>query len=384
LFDDLDITFQDADVEDLQFRIADLRESARTGLDEVVPADPIATDEQRAELLFFLGWGKLLAGELFVALPEVGAGVPLAPTENLQSAVQDFLAAEAIAPDNAGYKLALARAYYYLGDQANAVQKAQEALTADPAFTRNVQFDGVNQPDNDFADALFDRGNFDDLQPLPRLDFLDPKYFVSGTDESPVYIQKAEEAHMIIAEGSLADGDLSGAQAAMLNLVGLVNSRSTATFSDAVEDREDRPASPSVMVQASAADPLIGGLVLDRQAGNVTIPVISGTSVTDAQVNALADVIAALELLYLMRQEVFIAEGRRFVDMGIKIPIHENEMLLNSSVEASHLEPFIPSFMPSDLDGFTFDEGAGTVTITVNMNKVLVDNRTDTSVVPFF
>ena len=189
---------------------------------------------------------------------------------------------------------------------------------------------------------------------------------------------------MIIAEGSLADGDLSGAQTSMASLIGLVNSRSTSTFSDAVEDREDRPASPSVMVQASAADPLIGGLVLDRQAGNVTIPVISGTSVTDARVNALADVPAALELLYLMRQEVFISEGRRFVDMGIKIPIHENEMLLNPSVEASHLEPFIPSFMPSDLDGFTFDETAGTVTISVNMNKVLVDNRTDPSVVPFF
>ena len=143
LFDDLDITFQDADVEDLQFRIADLRESARTGLEDVFPADPIATDEQRAELLFFLGWGKLLGGELFVALPEVGAGVPQGTTENLQSAVQDFLAAEAIVPDNAGYKLALARAYYYLGDKSNAVQKAQEALTADPAFTRDIQFDGA-------------------------------------------------------------------------------------------------------------------------------------------------------------------------------------------------------------------------------------------------
>ncbi len=384
LFDALDITFQDTDVNDLQFRIADLRESARTGLEDVFPADPIATDAQRADLLFFLGWGKLLAGELFVALPEVPGSAPVSPETNIQSAITDFLAAEALVPDNAGYKLALARAYYNLGDKTNAVAKATEAIAADANFARFIEFDGTNLPDNDFADALFQRGNFDDLQPLPRLDFLDPKYFIDGDLESPVYIQKIEEAHLIIAEANLADGNIAAAQTNMLDLLTLVGTRSTATFDDAVEDREDRPDANDYMVRASASDPFVDGLVLTRQGGDVTIPVISGTSVTDTQVNALADVVGSLELLYLLRQEIFISEGRRFVDMGIRIPISENEMLLNENVTADQLEPIIPAFIPTNMDDFDFDDAARTVTITLNMNKVLVDNRADAAVVPFF
>jgi len=389
-FDGLNILFQDADVNSLQFRIADLRTSANVGLQSVQPADPDGTDAQRGELLFYTGWAKLLAGELFVALPdtelpESDAATPKTPAENLAGAVVDFLAAEALDPTNAGHKLALARAYYALGDQTNAVTKANESLTIDASFTRQIEFDGPNGPDSDFADALFDRGNFDDLQPLPRLDFLDPKYFVEGETESPVFIQKSEEAYLILAEAELANGDVVAARGHLTDLLTLVGTRAMNTFDDAVEGRisKARPAADTVMVRASASDPFIAGLVINRDQGDVTVARISGTSIVQADVDALVDELVALEMVYLMRQEIFIAEGRRFADLGIRIPISENEMLLNSSVTAAHILSSIPTFVPVDMDAFTVDIVAGTATITHNMNAVIVTNRANAAVAPF-
>ena len=383
-FDRLDITFQETAINTLQFRIADLRQSATTGLNDVQPNDPDGTEEQRAELLFYQGWAKLLAGELFVALPMTPEGEPMSPEQNINSAISDFEAAETIDGTNVSYKLALARAHYYLGNQAEAVAKANEVLTLDASYTRRIEFDGPNGPDSDFADALFQRGNFDDLQPLPRLDFLDPKYRVEGDEESPVYIQKAEEAHLILAEAALADNDLPAAQTQMTNLLTLVGTRQVDTFDDAVENRENRPSAVTDQVRASASDPFIANLVLSRSSGDVSIPVISGTSVAQAQIDGLADVVGALETLYLMRQEIFIAEGRRFVDLGIKMPVSENEQLINASVTDAHITPFIPAFVPTNMDEFTYDEATGEATIAVNMNNVLVANRTDASVIPFF
>ncbi|MEP5613939.1 MAG: hypothetical protein ABJP45_16930 [Cyclobacteriaceae bacterium] len=389
-FDALNILFQDGNVNNLASRIADLRTSANVGLQFVQPADPDGTDAQRAELLFFAGWAKMLAGELFVALPDTelpdsDPASPKTPTENLQAAVADFLAAEALDAANAGYKLALARAYHNLGDQANAVIKANEAITADPTYTRTVEFDGPNALGNVFADALFQRGNFDDLQPLPRLDFLDPKYFVDGEDESPVYIQKSEEAYLILAEAELANNDIPAARGHLTSLLTLVNSRAMNTFDDSVEGRDGtRPATAAVTVAASDGEALKAGLVIDRQLGDVTVARISGTSIVQADIDALADQLVSLEMLYLMRQEIFIAEGRRFVDLGIKIPISENEQLLNPAVTSTHILAVIPSYVPTDMDAFTFDDVLGQVTITHNMNAVLVANRADGAVIPFF
>ncbi len=398
-FDDLTITFQDQNVDNLAFRIADLRTSANVGLQFVQPEDPDGTDAQRAQLLFYSGWAKLLGGELFVRfpdteLPDSDPATPKTPTENVNAAIADFQAAEALDATNAGFKLALARAYHFLGDQTNAVLKANEALALDDEYTRSVEFDGVNPngPDNVFANALFDRGNFDDLQPLPRLDFLDPKYFVDGDLESPVFIQKAEEAYLILAEASLADNNLAAAQGHLTNLLTLVNSRDMNTFDDSVEGRDgDRPATAAVMVRASDSDPYRAGLVIDRllvgpdgEIIDVTVPRISGTSIVAADITGLTDELDALEMVYLMRQEIFIAEGRRFVDLGIKIPLSENEQLLNANVTDSDILAVIPSYVPTDMDAFTFDTGTNQVTITHNMNAVLVANRADAAVIPFF
>ena len=292
----------------------------------------------------------------------------------------------------ASLQLASARAYYFLGNKTEAVSAANAAIAADPTFVRFAMFDAINGPTNAMQDALYDRGTFDDLQPLPKLDFLDPKYNgADATTEVDVPILKIEEAHLILAEAALADNDLMTAQNLMKEIINLVATRPTQTFDDAREGRDHdnpgtRPDNPSVMVAASAADPMRAGLVIDRQSGNVTVPVVSATSVTADMVDALSDADDALEMLYLMRQEIFIAEGMRMVDMGVKFVTSEVERILNEKVTSDDVTPNIPAFIDAiktELDAFDYDAGAGTCVIKHNVNRILVDNKTSDAVLPF-
>ncbi|MBC6411387.1 MAG: hypothetical protein GDA42_13220, partial [Ekhidna sp.] len=314
-FDRLDIRFNDGDVNALALDISDLRNSATVGIESVHPGDTESTDAQLAELYFYRGWAFLLGGELFKTLPAEGGGNALPSATHIANAIADFEAAEEIDGTNAGYKLALARAYYHIGDQTNAVIHANEAIAANPNYLRTVQYDPVNNPlgiiDSEMQDALVDRGNFDDLQPLPSLDFLDPKaYRVSSTEDSQTPIQKIEEAHLILAEAQIADGNLTDAKTTMKAVITLVGTRPTATFSDKVEGRTNdaatstfnRPDKATVTV-GFAGEAQRAGLVLDRQAGNITIPTVSGTSLVDTDIDALATEDDHLEALYLMRQE---------------------------------------------------------------------------------
>src|SRR3712207_8063255 len=43
----------------------------------------------------------------------------------------------------------------------------------------------------------------------------------------------------------------------------------------------------------------------------ISVPYISGTSVDEAMINRCTTVDETLQLIYLMRQEIFMAEGRR-------------------------------------------------------------------------
>lgn len=388
-FDGLTFSFQDGDVNTLQFRIADLRQSAVVGLEDVIPADPTATDAQRAEMYFYKGWAEMLAGELFIALPVKPSSPAVSPAENLAAAIVDFKMAEGFVPSSASYKLALARAYYDLGDKANAVQKAGEAIAADAIFTRTVRFDMVNNLANTAQQALYDRGTFDDLQPLPRLDFLDPKYYArSATVASSVYIQKIEEAFLILAEAQLSDSDLASAQTSMKNTLTVVAGRTKEAFNDAAEGRTQqapgsRPNKNSVDVRASATDPFRSGLVLSRNAGNIQVAVISGSSVSDVMVDGLTTTDDALEMVYLMRQEIFIAEGRRFADLGLRLPVSETEKLSNPGITAGNTVGSIPAFVPTDMDAISYDAEANQCTIKYNMNRILVDNKTAPEVLPF-
>lgn len=388
-FDGLTFSYQDANINTLQFTIADLRQSAIYGLEEVAPKDPSVTDDLKAELHFFKGWAALLAGEIFVGLPLTPGGPIATPAENLDAAIVDFLAAEALNGTNVAYKLALARAYYGKGDKANAVLKANQAIALSNNFTRPIRYDVITAATNNtMQDALYDRGTFDDLQPLPRLDFLDPKYYGrNATVESQIPLLKIEEAHMILAEADLSNNLLASAQTKMKALRALVATRTTETFNDTVEGRTEqapgsRPNNSAVTVRASATDPFRSGLVLTRTT-STTVPVISGTSVTDAMIDAAATTDEALEILYLMRQEIFISEGRRFADLGLRWPVSETEKLTNPNVTDAHIVGFVPAFVPTNMDAFTYDTGTGQATVTVNMNRVLVQNKADASVLPF-
>ena len=101
-------------------------------------------------------------------------------------------------------------------------------------------------------------------------------------------------------------------------------------------------------------------------------------------IDALDNHNSALELLYLMRQEIFFAEGRRPADLGIRLPLCEVEAA-NASNGAEYTQAWIPSFIPLNggMDDFTIDQQAMTVTIAHNMNRVIVDNAHSADVAPF-
>jgi tetratricopeptide (TPR) repeat protein len=403
--DPLNLIFTDTDINNLQFTIADLRESAVFGLTEVKAVDPKTTLKQEAELYFYKGYAELLAGELFVALPAEPNGAALPPAENLNLAIADFkkalevveLDTTDVTDNKASYNLALARAYHRVGDKTNAAAHAQAAIASNPAYTRFVRFDNPQGLTSDMELGLFDRNTFDDLQPLPRLDFLDPKYHGTGATDQPVAIQKIEEAHLILAEVALADNSLGQAKTHLKNTLAVVNTRPRETFSDIAEGRTQdkagsRPNMADILVAASPGDPFLPGLVLERPATDpdtdplptITVPAVSGTSLTAIQIDLLLSADAALEKLYLMRQEIFIAEGRRMADLGIRFPVSEVESLSNSNITTANTTGYAPAFVKDKpLDAFTYNAATKTAVITVNMNKVLVENKTSPDVLPF-
>ena len=108
---------------------------------------------------------------------------------------------------------------------------------------------------------------------------------------------------------------------------------------------------------------------------------------TTAQIDAITTVDDALYVLYLMRQEIFIAEGRRAADLGIRAPVSLTEVTSNNNVDEGDpsTKPQIPPFIPLniEMDAFTYDPVAKTVIIKHDMNRVLVQNKTSPFVLPF-
>ncbi len=392
--DDLTIDYQDDDIDDAQFHIARLRESALYGLEQIGPNDPNYTDDIQADYFFYLGYSHLLAGEYFRALATVPGG-PLQPrSAHYELAVQYFTDSYDLNMNTAAI-LGRARANYHLGNATEAIADAQQAIALDPDFILYADFDpqnstgnnnGLNYTVSDLQDALYDRGSFDDLQPLPRLDFLDPKFSViSANEDAPIPILKIEEAHLIIAEANVSTGNVPLAQQTLQDLLGVVNGRLVRSINDAAEDRSQRaPGSrPDTAVVVVDGRP---GLVLNRDDGNVSIPAVSGTSVDTARILTTLGVDDMLELVYLMRQEIFIAEGRRFTDMGLTLVISQNEQQLNPNVASDQIIADIPPFLAGisdQLDAFTYDQTAYTVSIAVDVNEVIVANKTSDYVCPF-
>lgn len=394
-FDEPILEYIDPQVTSIQSAIARLRDMASFGLDTVFPRDTLVKANDRAELLFYRGMADLLAGESFVALPATANGPVVSWQELLQNAIDDFTLARTTGGDAAAkqsYTLALARAYYRLGNKQKAVEEATALLAGSPTFIRNAVFDPINGPTNTMQGVLTSSVN--NLQPLPRLDFLDPKYPNRGANvQSPIAFLKAEEAHLILAEALLSESDLPAAKARLKQLLALVQSRTTEMVDSRLQLRGRAggkvvyPNSADTKVAFAPDEPFRTGLVLTRSQGDVRVPTVSGTSVTAERIDAISSVEDGLYVLYLMRQEIFLAEGRRMADLGMRMPVARTEVLANPNAQdgAPYTEAQIPSFIPKafGLDAFTYDQAAKTVVIAHDMNRVLVQNRTSPAVLPF-
>ena len=392
VFDFPTILYTDVDVTNLQRYIGMLRESADYGINTVAKADLNTTNYQLFNLYYIKGYSYLLAGEYFLGLPIQNGGEIKSWKENLNTAISVF--AEALSfvdnsNDMAFMNTLISRAYYRMGDKGNAVDYANKALMLSNDFVKQVEFDGINGVRSSIQGYIFGT-NF---QPLPRLDFLDPKYFqLIANEQRPISIAKAEELYLILAEADLADGQVANAKSHLMKLLTLVNNRPVQyAVNDQLEGRynggyKEYPNSSQYRVAASPTEELSDGLVLDRQAPFlISIPYISGTSINEDMIQELSTVDEALEVVYLMRQEIFIAEGRRVADLGIRMPVCETEVA-NIAEIGDYIYAQIPSFIPlnQEMDAFVINKEEKTVVITHNMNKIIVKNKNSEYVAPFF
>ncbi len=352
------------------------------GLSTIIPSDKQATNDQIAEAHFYNGMALVLLAENFSAFPIKELGPTVTSRQAATLAVDEFKTAFGLTANanmRINCKLALARAYRLAGDKANAAAEAQAALALPSAanYVFNAQYDAAQLTNTPVGRVV----SVADLQPLPRLDFLDPKYTITST---PIPCLKAEEAHLIIAEVALVNGDLAGARTAMANAVTLVLSRPVTNFNDR-DNRLNRPNDPNWTVKASPTAPAIPGLIQKRGGGTagtqVKLYAISGTSLTVAAINALAAANATehYRLLYLLRQEIFFLEARRMSDLGIRLPVTDRQIQTNPNVAAAAVGKgvIVPNYIPTggtELDKFTVDATAGVVTIAHDMNRLIAEN----------
>lgn len=395
IFDGPEIYYYDEDVTDLQTSIHALREMAEFGIEDVATADDETTDEQLAYMYFCKAYAFILGGELFVGLPIATLG-EVYDSEALLETSLDYLdqalALESDADLINAYTLLKARVYYDLGDVDNAKTYAS-GLISDTDLLFQAAYDGSDDADvgNDMQNATYDNANW--FAPLPRLDFLDPKYYytTSSAEQQPVAVAKAEEAYLIMAEVYVAESNYDDARQTMIDLINnVVNNRDIVAVDDSGElrqgsNRDDYPVE-AVDVKFDEDDTYRSGYVLDRQAGDIDVYAVSGTKVTTTEIEDASTEDELLYLIYRLRQEIFMSEGRRCFDLGIKFPICQTEQQANAYVTDEYTSAQIPSFIPLDeaMDDFTVDETTGNVTMVYDMNDVLIENKTSEYVLPFF
>ncbi|GGE52481.1 hypothetical protein EV200_102288 [Pedobacter psychrotolerans] len=394
VFDIPQIDNFDLDVNNIQSAIQRLREMSEYGLTTVADADKSTTPVQKAEMYFINAYAHVLSGELFTGLPGAAKGVVLSPAQHYAiaiAALDQAISLQTNATEKLAYTLLKARIYYDLGDATQARTFAT-AVMATPLLLKQQVFDGQNGAANDFQTYLFS-STTNEFAPLPRLDFLDPKYYNTGTialDQKPVSYLKGEEAYLILAEIQVSTNELNNARTTLKNLLtDVIAKRQVATFSDVKEtrnggNRNDYPLT-AVKVKFDDADIERTGYVLDRKTANINISTVSGTKITAADIDAATTQDALLYLVYRMRQEIFISEGRRMSDLGIKFPVSQTEQLNNPNVKPTDLVAQIPSFIPKNrgMDDFTNNVATGVVTMKYDMNKVLVSNKTAKEIFPF-
>lgn len=376
-------------VSGVYWNVQELRALADFVIDEIAPTDPTASAADIAEAHYYRGMAFLTMGEVFVAAPHQEDGTPQSPAASLTKAVADFQAASAFGTQA---NAALARAHRLMGDAGAAEAAANAVLNAAADFLFAQEYD-ANFLNNTPVAFLVLRA-LQEMQPLPRLDFLDPKY---TTRDAAIPIASAEEMHLILAEAALATGNLSGAAARLKMAIDLAATRDTITFDDNDERRNAdltfRPRNSEIVVRADADSPFRSGLVLDRPADDLEIPAISGTSLDADSVAGLDDADELWHALWLARQEIMLLEGRRLADLQIKLPMMLREIDQNDNINEGDegTEVVYPTWLPVDpryamdiyapmKSLYTSDEADAElvtteVTINVDMNRVLTENR---------
>jgi HPt (histidine-containing phosphotransfer) domain-containing protein len=370
--------------------LQELRALSEFVLDDIVPGDDTATPEQIAEAQYYRGMAYLLLAENFAgAALEINEPI-VAPAELLDRGIGSLEASLATSSDGSfalPARAALARAHRIAGNAAAAEAAALAVLAADANFTFIQEFD-ASSVDNGPHNFLVQRA-LQEMQPLPRLDFLDPKY---TTEESGIPIAKAEEMHLILAEIDLVAGNGAGAREHVAQAIEIARARPTTGFDDndlrRNADLTIRPRDQVILVRADAGSPFRADLVLDRP-GQLQTPHISGTSLDADSVRALSGEEDLWHAFHLARQEILFLEGRRMSDLGVRLPIMLTEIDTNTAIEDGDpgTTTFVPAHIPT-LDGMDLFSPSSPytgsnppvletdeVTIDVDMNRLLAQGR---------
>ncbi len=369
------------------WNVQELRALGDFVVDEIAPADETATPALVAEARYYRGMAYLTLGEVFSFAPHEKDGLPQSSSAALARAVADLEAAAAVGPQA---QAALARAFRLMSDAPSAEAAANAVLNASADYLLAQPYDPQSIPN--MPAAFLSLRSLQEMQPLPRLDFLDPKY---TKRDSAIPVAKAEEMHLILAEIDLAAGRPADAGAHLADAIRLAAGRGTIAFDETDErrnaDRSLRPRSSEVLVRADAGSPYRAGLVVDRPAKDLQVPNVSATSLDADSVAALSAAAELWHALWLARQEILFLEGRRLADLGIKLPMMRREIDQNSRIvpgspgTKTTAPPWLPSGPRYAMDAYVplaVYEGNGRdaqlleteLTIVVDMNRLLVEN----------
>lgn len=357
-------------------------------LNDIVPTDPDPPAALVAEASYYRGMAYLTMGEVFSYAPHEEDGPAMPAAEALSNALRDLAVSRrfSIAASSA----AEARAHRLLGNAQAAETAAALVLDLDPSYLHSQEYDAQTISNTPVAFLVLRA--LQEMQPLPRLDFLDPKY---TEREAAIAVAKAEEMHLILAEVDLAAGNLEEGRAHLVDAINTAGARGTTEFDDNDERRNAdltfRPRSSEILVRSDADSPYRAGLVLDRPAEGLMVPTVSATSLDADSVAGLSDAPDLWHALWLARQEMLFLEGRRLADLGIKLPMMLREIDQNPEINTGDpgTETMVPSWIPltplyamdlyspkelydsRDLDAQLVETR---VTIGVDMNRVLVEN----------
>jgi tetratricopeptide (TPR) repeat protein len=375
--------------EGIYWNTQELRALADFVLNDIAPGDATATNSHLAEIHYYRGMAYIYQAENFTHVPVEPDGPALPATDLFQRGVADLEASLNLSasgdfaiPATAG----LARAYRGLGNAPQAIAHAEAALGADAGFVFQQLYDASSIQNLPWVFLVLRA--LKEMQPLPRVDFLDPKYI---DQTSGIAVAKAEEMHLILAEAALAAGSLGDAQGHLADAINLALSRGTDTFTDNDERLNGnltiRPRDSEIVVRADANSPFRAGLILDRPGVEIPVPTVSGTSLDADSIQALTDAEDIWHAFHLARQEILFLEGRRMSDLGIRLPMMLREIDQNATISEGDPGTFVvvPAYLPSGSQINQFSPSSPydandqlvetQITILVDMNRILATNQ---------